>query len=206
MGDANRLRMPSWTDARLVAGLLMVLVSVVAGAAVVGGADRTVTVWAVRSALPAGTTLTDEDLTQRRVRLFGDDRTRYLDARGGDPAGRVLTRALGDGELLPVGALGQPGAAPTRVVGLPLTRAHALGGEVRRGDVVDVLATRKEGGELKTYTAATNVRVVGVDAPSSGFAAGRNDFVVLVEVAPDVALDLAAAIRGAELDLARVQP
>ncbi|HWL38598.1 MAG TPA: SAF domain-containing protein [Frankiaceae bacterium] len=206
MGDANRLRTPSWTDARLVAGLLMMLVSVVAGAAVVGNADKSVTVWAVRTALPAGTTLTESDLTQRRVRLFGDDRTRYLDARGGDPAGRVLTRALGDGELLPVGALGQPGTQPTRVVGLPLTRAHALGGEVRRGDVVDVLATRKEGGELKTYTAATGVRVVGVDAPSSGFTAGRNDFVVLVEVAPAVALDLAAAIRGAELDLARVQP
>lgn len=205
MGDVDRLRQPSWTDARLVAGLLMVLVSVVAGAAVIGNADRTVRVWAVRRALPAGTTLTGDDLTQRRVRLFGADRTRYVDARGGDPAGRVLLRDLGDGDLLPLSALAEPGTTETRVVGLPLDRAHALGGEVERGDVVDVFATRKGADGVETKAVARNVRVVGVDRPSGGFAAGRGgDFVVLVEVSPDLALDLAAAVRGAEIDLSRV--
>jgi Flp pilus assembly protein CpaB len=206
MGDANRLRQPTWTDARLVAGVLMVLTSVVAGAAVVGNADKSTTVWAVRRALPAGTTLTPDDLTQRRVRLFGDDRARYLDARGGDPAGRVLTRPLGDGELLPVSALGTGGTA-TRVVGLPLTRAHALGGDVSRGDVVDVIATRKTSGGVETYAVARNVPVVGVDRALGGFGAGRGgDLVVLVEVAPDLALDIAAALRGAEIDLSLVVP
>ena len=206
MGEATRLRVPRWTDARLVGGLLMVFVSVVVGAAVVGNADRTVSVWAVRHALPAGTTLTADDLTQRRVRLFGDDRTRYVDARGGDPAGRVLLRDLGDGDLLPLSALGQADAAPKRVVGIPLPRAHALGGAVRRGDVVDVIATRKTtGGGLTTYAVVRAARVVGVDKPSGGFGAGRGaDVVVLVEVPPDLALDLAAAIRGAELDLSLV--
>ena len=207
MGDANRLRRPSWTDTRLVAGLLMVLVSVVAGAAIVGNADRSVHVWAVRRALPAGTTLQPDDLARRRVRLFGDDRTRYLDVRGGDPAGRVLLRDLGDGDLLPVSALGAAGTAATRVVGLPLGRAHALGGTIRRGDVVDVIATRKTpGGGFTTYAVARNVRVVGVDRPSGGFAAGRADVVVLVEVAPGLALDVAAALRAAEVDLALVRP
>lgn len=185
----------------------MVAVSVVLGASVVGNADRTVHVWAVRRALPAGTTLQADDLTQRRIRLFGDDRARYLDARGGDPAGRVLLRPLGDGDLLPVSALGDNGTTATRVVGLPLGRAHALGGNVRRGDVVDVIATRKTaGGGFTTYAVARNVPVVGVDKPSSGFGAGRNDFVVLVEVAPDLALGIAAALRAAEIDLSLVQP
>jgi hypothetical protein len=203
MGDVNRLRKPSWTDARLVAGLLMVLVSVVAGAAVVGNADKTVRVWAVRHALPAGTTLRNDDLTQRRVRLFGTDRARYVDARGGDPAGRVLVRDLGEGDLLPVSALGT-GRTAARVVALPLSRAHALGGDVGRGDVVDVLATRKGAKGVTTYAVARAVRVVGIDKPSNGFAAGRAELVVLVEVAPDLALDLAAAIRGADLDLSLV--
>lgn len=206
MGDLNRLRKPSWTDARLVAGVLMVLVSVVAGAAIVGDADRSVEVWAVRRALPAGTTLTSDDLTRRRVRLFGDDQRRYVDARGGDPAGRVLLRGLGDGDLLPLSALADRDTSASRVVGLPLDRAHALGGEVDRGDVVDVLATRKTAKGLETYAVARNVRVVGVDRPSGGFAAGGAAFVVLVEVAPDLAIDLAAALRGAEVDLARVVP
>ena len=207
MGDATRLRRPSWTDARLVAGVLMVTTSVVLGAAVVGNADRSVEVWAVRRALPAGATLQRDDLTQRRVRLFGDDRTRYLDARGGDPSGRVLTRALGDGDLLPLSALAERATAATRVVGLPLPRAHALGGTIRRGDLVDVIATRKTaGGGFRTYAVARAVPVVGVDRPSGGFAAGRGDVVVLVEVAPGLALDLAAAVRAGEVDLALVRP
>ena len=206
MGDANRLRQPSWTDARFVAGVLMILVSVVAGAAVVGNADKTVRVWAVRRSLPAGTTLDEDDLAQRRVRLFGNDRARYLDFRGGDPSGRVLLRDIGDGDLLPISALGQRDANATRVVGLPLPRAHALGGVLRRGDVVDVLATRKTSNGLTTYAVARNVRVVGVDKPSGGFAAGRAELVVLVEVAPDLALDLAAAIHGADVDVSLVVP
>ena len=206
MGDANRLRQPSWTDTRLVAGVLMILVSVVAGAAVVGNADKTVQVWAVRRSLPAGTLLQDDDLAQRRVRLFGDDRARYLDVRGGDPQGRVLLRDLGDGDLLPVSALGVRDADATRVVGLPLPRAHALGGELRRGDVVDVLATRKTANGLTTYAVARNVRVVGVDKPSGSFGAGRAELVVLVEVAPDLALDIAHAIHGADVDVSLVVP
>ena len=204
MGDTNRLRQPSWTDTRLVAGVLMVLVAVVAGAAVVGSADRSTRVWAVRRDLPAGTTIQRDDLAERRVRLFGDSRSRYLDVRGGDPTGRALTRDLGDGDLLPVSALAER-ADGSRVVGLPLSRAHALGGDVRRGDVVDVIATRKNaGGGTTTYAVARNVRVVDVTKPSNGFGAGRSDLVVLVEVAPDLALDLAAAIRGADLDLSLV--
>jgi Flp pilus assembly protein CpaB len=205
MGDASRLTRPSWTDARLVAGVLMVLVSVVAGAAVVGNADRSVTVWAVRSALPAGTKLDRDDLRARRVRLFGDDTRRYVDTRGGDPTGRVLLRDLGDGDLVPTSALGAPGTNASRVVALPLSRAHALGGDVRRGNVVDVIATRKTpGGGFTTYPVLRNVRVVGVDTPSNGFGAGRDDYVVLVEVAPEAAVAVAAAIRGAELDLSLV--
>lgn len=183
----------------------MVLVSVVAGAAVVGNADRSVTVWAVRRALPAGATLTPDDLTQRRVRLFGEDRARYVDTRGGDPAGRVLTRALGDGDLLPLSALALRGDPAKRVVGIPFSRSHALAGNVRRGDLVDVIASRKTSTGVTTYAVARNVPVVGVDKPSGGFGAGRGgEVVVLVEVAPELALAVANAIRGADLDLSLV--
>lgn len=202
---AARLRQPSWTDARLVAGVLMVLLAVLGGAAVVSAADKSVQVWAVRRALPAGTTLEDDDVAARRVRLFGDDLKRYIDVTSGNPAGRVLTRDLGEGDLLPVSALADRNAArATRVVGIPLDRAHAIGGNVERGDRVDVLATRKTAGGFTTYAVVRNVLVVDVDRPSGGLGAGRSEFVVIVEVEPSQALPLAAALRSAEIDLSLV--
>lgn len=185
----------------------MVLLAVLGGAAAISAADKSVQVWAVRHPVKAGTTLTKDDVTARRVRLYGADRGRYLDVRRGDPAGRVLLRDMGDGELLPISALGDRNAArATRVLGLPLDRAHALGGDVRRGDVVDVIATRKTaGGGFTTYAVVRAVRVIDVSKPGNGFGAGgRNDFVVMVEVDPAQALPLASAIQSAELDLTLV--
>jgi Flp pilus assembly protein CpaB len=199
------LRQPSWTDARLVAGVLMVLLAVLGGAAVVSAADRSVQVWAVRRALPAGTTLQRDDVTARRVRLFGDDLTRYVGVASGSPEGRVLTRDLGEGDLLPVSALASAATKPaTRVVGIPLDRAHAVGGSVDHGDRVDVLATRKTAGGSQTVAVLRNVLVVDVERPSGGFGAGRSELVVLVEVAPGQVLALANAIRTAEIDLSLV--
>ena len=211
MGDvpspaAVRLHRPSWRDTRLVAGVLMVLVAMVGGAAALRSADASVRVWAVRRALPAGTTLQRDDVASRRVRLFGNDRSRYVDATA-DPTGRVLLHDLTAGELLPTAAVGAPTTNATRVVGLPLNRAHALGGDVHRGDLVDVIATRKKpGGGYATYAVARRVRVVDVAKPSGGFGAGRNDLVVLVELTPEQALPVAAAVQGAELDLSLVVP
>jgi Flp pilus assembly protein CpaB len=201
---AVRLHRPSWHDTRLVAGVLMVLVAMIGGAAVLRSADASVRVWALRRTLPAGTTLRHDDVAARPVRLFGGDAARYVGATQ-DPSGRVLLHALAEGELLPVRALGAPATSATRVVGLPLNRAHALGGDVRRGDLVDLIATRKTpGGGYATYAVARRVPVVDVQKSSGGFGAGRNDLVVLVEVTPEQALPVAAALEGAELDLSLV--
>jgi Flp pilus assembly protein CpaB len=203
---ASRLRQPKWTDARLVAGVLMVLVAVVAGAAVVSAADKSVRVWAVRRSLKAGTALERGDVTPRRVRLYGADLGRYVDVIAGEPTGRVLLHDLVEGELLPRAALGDGNAAPaSRHIAIPLSKAHALGGEVERGDVVDVIATRKtSGGGTATYAVLRAVPVLDVTKPAGGFGAGQNDFVVTVRVDPDQALAVAAAIQGAELDLSLV--
>jgi hypothetical protein len=184
----------------------MVLVAVVAGAAVISGADRSVRVWAVRRDLAAGTTVEGGDLVARRVRLYGSDLGRYVDVRRGDPAGRLLLRDLGAGDLLPKSALGEPARTAKRVIGLPLSRAHALDGDVQRGDLVDVIATRgKSGSAPVTYAVLRRVLVVRVSKPSGGFGAGKNDLVVMVEVDPAQALGVAAALETADLDLILVQ-
>jgi len=53
----RRLRAPGWLNFRLIAGILLVLVSVIAGARIVTAADTSDMVWAAEADLAAGTVL-----------------------------------------------------------------------------------------------------------------------------------------------------
>ena len=99
----RRLRPPSWFAPRLVAGVLLVVVSMVAGAKIIAAADRSVLVWALDRDVAVGTVLTAEDVRPARVRLF-DSAPRYLRTTR-PPTGRAVSRRLGEGELLPIAAL-----------------------------------------------------------------------------------------------------
>jgi len=104
---ARRLATPRWVDSRLVLGVLLVLLSVLVGARVLAGADRSQLVWATSRALAPGSVLAPGDLIPVRVRLF-DSAVLYLDAAEPAPVGYVAARALGRGELLPDEALRRP--------------------------------------------------------------------------------------------------
>jgi len=104
---ARRLATPRWLDTRLVLGVLLVLLSVLVGARVLAGADRSQLVWATSRALAPGSVLASEDLVAVRVRLF-DTAGLYLDADQPAPVGYVAARGLGAGELLPDDALRRP--------------------------------------------------------------------------------------------------
>jgi Flp pilus assembly protein CpaB len=205
--SAPRVRQPRWLDTRLVLGVLLILVSVVVAANVVRAADKSIQVWKTTRALAAGAVLTADDVVSTRVRLFGDDRARYVDAsRGAHPEGLVLARDLGVGELLPAAALVEPTTAPpTRLVTVPVSQSHALGGRLRRGDRVDVIATYRLGAQGSETTpiikAALIDEVLDTDA---GFGAG-DGYAVILQVSPQIALRLASAIQTAEIDLLLVQ-
>ena len=104
---ARRLATPRWLDTRLVLGVLLVLLSVLVGARVLAGADRSQLVWATSRALAPGSVLAAGDLVAVRVRLF-DTAGLYLDAEQPAPVGYVAARGLGAGELLPDDALRRP--------------------------------------------------------------------------------------------------
>ena len=99
----RRVRPPRWLDLRLVLGVLLVLASVLVGARIVSAADATVPVWAVAGDLAAGTELTAEDLVAVDVRL--DDAADAYLSTATRPEGRMLARAVREGELLPRTAL-----------------------------------------------------------------------------------------------------
>ena len=129
-----------WLDARLLLGLLLVLLSVVVGAKVFADADQRVQVWSVTRDLGADTPLRGEDLQARSVSL--DEATgRYLSA-GEDLEGLVLTRPVGRGELLPVSAVGRSDATAKRRIVIEVDRVGVAG--LLKGRVVDVYTVRDD--------------------------------------------------------------
>jgi hypothetical protein len=205
---AARIGRPRWLDPRLVAGVLLVLLSVALGARIVAAADDTYRVWALTRDLGPSTALQGSDLVARSVRLSGNA-ARYVAADGAKPVGWVLTRAVGRDELLPRAALVRGDDADLREVSLRVERVTSQG--LRRGSVVDVYSvpTVRAG---STATAAPPTLVLprvtvadDVGGDSSRFGSGGSDVGVVLRVpTADVTRLLDAAAHG-QVHLVRVQ-
>lgn len=119
-------------------GVLIVAVSVVAGARLLSAADDTVPVWSVATDMGAGDEVHAEDLVATRVR-FADtgDLAGYFTADDELPADLVLTRGVGAGELLPRAAVGAAGDSDTLQVPVAVD-TEQVPASVRAGSVVDV--------------------------------------------------------------------
>ena len=167
---ASRLRAPSWRDARPLVGVLLVLVSTVAGAVVVARADDRVPVYAAKEQVAPGQRLTDADLVRVDV-LLGDGAAAYLPADRPVAGDSWSLRELRPGELIPVEAVGPAAEVEVQQVALLVdaTSASALAA----GSVVDVYVNRPKAGTtvgLPTYAgpervleAVSVVRVAGED-------------------------------------------
>lgn len=206
---AARLRPARWLDARLVVGALLVLVSVAVGARLLSAADDTARVWAATRALPAGSTLSADDLTVREVRLAGIA-ARYLDGGGTSPAGFVLTREVGRDELVPAAAVVRAeDAAPTRVVTVPVDQFHFPTG-LGRGERVDVYVTPEGPAGRSTAVRPRLVLRAGTvaEVEGSGGRLGSSTRAVGVglSVPADRAVDVVRAVEQGPIDLVRVPP
>ena len=157
---AQRSPAPGWRDPRLWVGVLVVAGSVVLGARVLGAADDTVQVWAVAEDLGAGDEVGAEDLVATAV-LFGDEGglDRYVEVDEQLPAGLTLTRALGEGELLPRSAMGDAAEAGMVQIAVAVDDVRVPSG-VGAGSVVDVY--------LLSGGSATDDGSAATDAPTGG--------------------------------------
>lgn len=182
---ATRVTKSGWRDPRLWIGLLLVTASVVAGARLLAAADDTVAVWSASSELGAGAEVTEADLVVRRVRFAdGPDLDRYFRADEALPEDLVMTRAIGEGELLPRGAVGPREDADLVHVPLEVEPNH-VPPTVTAGSVIDVwlgnASGRKAGQDGPALEAVTVV-----DAPpvEESFAVtGTRQLVVAVPAA-----------------------
>src|SRR6185312_17452878 len=69
---AARLQRPSWRDARLVVGVVLVLLAMTGGAVVVAAADDTTPVYAAAGGLVPGQAVRQSDVRRVDVRLGSD--------------------------------------------------------------------------------------------------------------------------------------
>lgn len=202
---ATRLRTPSWLDGRLVAGILLVLVSVVAGAGIVGSADHYVRVYVARHALVPGQHVAAGDLEVGRARLYGHGGS-YVAADGPAPTGYVVLRYVGAHELLPVAALARGGdGLDTRQVAVPVALGHLPSG-LRHGDVVDVYLTTKTAQGVATPPSLV-LAAAAVDAQDGGgrsFGGGGSTVTVVLSVPSARVADLVRAVQSGAIDLVRV--
>lgn len=206
---AQRLRVQRWRDPRLWLGVLLVVVSVLAGAALFTSADDTVPVWAADSDVSAGMPLTSDEVHSVRVH-FGDGTSAaaYLPADEPIPGGIVAGRDIAAGELIVAAAVDDASASPDRLP-LLVTPAGLPAGLVV-GDRVDVWAVPAQdsagtgsAGSAKARQVLDDVTVSSLGAEASGGLGSSREVLVALPAQTDVAAVL-DGLSGADVVLVLV--
>ena len=163
---AGRLRRPGWRDPRLLVGLLLIAISVTAVTGIVRSSDTTVPYYAAKNTLTPGTVLARDDVVVVQARIPAGT---YV-MPGEQPWGQVLTRVVGDGELVPLAALADQDDFTGRPIAVRTSLPLAAG--VQRGSMVDVYLTRTDADEPETTLVASGLVVESVDDESRSFSTG----------------------------------
>ena len=210
---AARLPLPRWWDARFAAGVLLVLASVVGGARLVAAADHYDRVWVARHPLAVGQQVAAADLTVGKARLHGGAE-HYLSADAALPAGAVVVRAVGAGEMVPLGAVSATGLpADRRLVSVPVAPGH-FPSDLARGQVVDVYLTPKAHTAATASGASTpanlprlvlaGAAIASRDGGSHAFGTASSVVGVVLSVPAEDVAALVGAVEGGSIDLVRV--
>ena len=190
----RRVATPSWLDLRLVLGVVLVLASVLAGAAVFSAADhRDAMVTATRD-LAAGTILTSDDVDTAQVQLPAHGAGVYLSSTGA-AVGKRLTRAVSAGELLPAAAVARVPARTT--VTIPFAAGNAP--ELRPGQRIEVWVSTPT---CASVVLLPDVTVQDVHTDTGAFTTGTGGQDVVVSVEPALADRVVAALA---LDQAEIR-
>lgn len=161
----------------------------------------TVPVLIAGSDLPAGTPLSELDLT---VKNTADADGLVIGDELGELSDWVLVAPIAAGEPLLPSLLRAPAvqAAPN-LLALEIDRAHAVLGRIDPGDRIDIYASTSRPGEpAETRLIASSVFVV--DAAVSDSTMNGDQIELLLAVDDALAASLTAAINGSDLDLVRV--
>jgi hypothetical protein len=200
--SAVRATPSAWRDPRLWVGVALVSASVLVGARVVGAAGETTDVWAARSDLAVGQSVTRADLVRASVHLDSARSSIYLRTTDHLPDDEVLTRAVGSGELLPATAFS---AAASDLLQVPVwAPAEAVPAGLAEGATVDVWVTTGDRGDVASAV-LDDVTVLGLPRSEDGLgpAGNRQILVGVPEAQRDSVGQVLAAARDGRVALTR---
>ncbi|WP_022871871.1 SAF domain-containing protein [Nesterenkonia alba] len=197
---AARLRRPSWRDPRLLAGVLLVLVSVTGTVALVASQDQTTPVYTAARSLTPGEQITPEDLTVTQVRI-DDAVDTYLSPESSLPERAQVVTRIEEGELLPVRAVAEADPAGRQAITVEIH--HELARAVSPGSAVDVWAAHAPGPEedAEVDRLVLAAEVADVRESESAFGAHSARTVELLVDPEEVSGLLSATGTGAELSV-----
>ncbi len=193
---AKRLQRPSWRNARLLVGLVLVLLGTVLGAKVVASADDTVPMYAASTAIRPGDHLGSDNLRRVDVQL-GTEAARYLSARTAVADDSYALRDIPEGELVPTGAVGGRGAVAVQAVTVEVDANSARG--LPANATVDVwVSPRDQQSTQERYLDATlalqRVSVTPVTQDSGRFGASSSTMAVVLRVPRDKVAEVIGAV------------
>ena len=117
--------------------------------------------------------------------------------------GATALAPLVDGQLVQSSSVAKPTGAPERAqISIRVEPGAAVGGDLRPGDVVDVIATYTTGGEPQTSTIARSALVVKLVSDEQRVGAGGSVVVVLA-VRPAELEPIAGAAAAGHVTIAR---
>lgn len=205
VAEARSAGKPDWINVRTVLGLTLFAVALATGSMVLRSADAVAMVWAAERDLAEGADLGEAALELVAVDLPSDQLANYL---GGSTTldGSTLLKPLRRGELVPAAWVTDAEAPSTRSIALPITSDHAVGGALRPGDSVDVLATfESPRGTAQTTVLVQAAEVEGLLRAEGLMMEGDSFGGITLSVAPEDAARIAFALRSAEIDIVRVE-
>ncbi len=184
---AERLRRPGWKDPRLLAGVMIVLLSVAGVVALVSSQDRTVPVYAADRQFAVGEHVSEDDLRVVSVRI--DEVSDYYVSAEEELSGELqFVTVVEEGELIPRRALDT--ADPQGRQALTLEVEHALARAVEPGRAVDVWAVSQgtvaqDAGDQESSRAEQLVSAAEVSAVSESSSTFGASTVMTVELLID---------------------
>ncbi len=193
---AKRASRAWWRDARVLAGIGLIVVSMLIGARLLSGGDDTVMVWQATRDLAPGAVLSSADVVS--VPIPASLAGAYADGAGLPTV--PLDRALLAGEIMPAPV--DVIARDARWVTVPVEPLHAPV-DLAPGERVDVWAT--EGDDLGALPVPQLVLegVLVSEVAADGVGLG-GEYGVVLEISPGDAAAVITAGRSGAIDLVRV--
>jgi Flp pilus assembly protein CpaB len=193
-------------NTRTILGLLLFSTAFFGAQRLIADARATVPVLVAARDLPSDHTLGAGDVVRAEVALPSELMSRYAPASR-DLTGVSLTRPVAEGEMIALSWVSSSrDVGGGRAMTIPITAEHAVGGELRPGDRVDIFATFDSGdARARTVLVAEAAEIVR-PVEAGGLVTGEASVIgVTVAVSPEQAAELAFAIRGADIDVVRVE-